>query len=72
MNYVEHIARAGDRWDSLAWRYYGDAAAFDRILAANPHIPFSDAPEPGVRVMIPVVDVEPVAPADTLPPWKRP
>ncbi|MEI4920417.1 tail protein X, partial [Klebsiella pneumoniae] len=26
MDYLEHLTRDGDRWDLLAWHYYGDAA----------------------------------------------
>lgn len=67
--YIEHVTIAGDRWDLLAWDYYGDAHGYARIVAANPHL----APLPllpaGVRVAIPVIE-KPVS-AYGLPPWKR-
>ncbi|MDI4583123.1 hypothetical protein E7X33_28695, partial [Klebsiella pneumoniae] len=25
MRYLEHITTDGERWDNLAWHYYGDA-----------------------------------------------
>ncbi|HCN1628338.1 TPA: tail protein X, partial [Escherichia coli] len=24
MMFLEHVTRDGERWDSLAWQYYGD------------------------------------------------
>lgn len=36
--FLEHITRDGERWDSLAWQYYGDPLGYPRIIAANPHV----------------------------------
>ena len=33
---IEHLTTAGERWDTLAWRYYGDPHAYGRIIEANP------------------------------------
>lgn len=33
MRYLEHVTTDGERWDNLAWRYYGDALAYERIIA---------------------------------------
>ncbi|MBJ3537853.1 tail protein X, partial [Salmonella enterica subsp. enterica serovar Derby] len=38
MRYLEHVTTDGERWDNLAWRYYGAALAYERIIAANPHV----------------------------------
>ena len=29
MRYLEHITTDGERWDNLAWHYYGDALAYN-------------------------------------------
>ncbi|MFT2542069.1 tail protein X, partial [Escherichia coli] len=33
--FLEHVTRDGERWDSLAWQYYGDPLGYPRIIAAN-------------------------------------
>lgn len=67
--FVEHLSREGDRWDLLAWTYYGDAHAYQGIVEANPEIgPVPRLPA-GIKVRIPVV-AQPLD-RDGLPPWKR-
>lgn len=69
---IEHVTRDGDRWDLLAWEYYGDALVYERIVAANPDIPITPILPSGLVVLIPVIEV--VAEETTtegLPPWKR-
>ena len=34
--FLTYITGDGDRWDLLAWRYYGDATQFGPIIMANP------------------------------------
>lgn len=67
--FVEHITSDGDRWDSLAWKYYGDPYAYERIIRANPAVPIIPILPAGIRLLIPVID--PPQPAETgpLPPW---
>ena len=33
--YLEHLTVAGDRWDLLAWDYYGDASKDTLIIEEN-------------------------------------
>lgn len=54
--YIEHITREGDRWDLLAWEYYGDALGYERIIAANPHVAIVPVLAAGIRLLIPVVE----------------
>lgn len=69
----EHTTREGDRWDLLAWEFYGDAGAFEPIVAANPTVPLYPVFPAGVRLVIPErVDLlDTAATAQELPPWKR-
>lgn len=73
---IEHITSAGERWDSLAWRYYGDPYAYGRIIQANPALDISPTLPSGRVVLIPVLPLEEARAADQLdagelPPWKR-
>ncbi len=67
--FIEHVTTDGDRWDLLAWDYYGDAHLYGPILAANLDAPRTPRLPAGLRLAIPVME-RPVA-AHGLPPWKR-
>lgn len=71
MNYLQHVTKAGERWDQLAKRYYGDPMDYERIIAANPDIAIDTTLPGGVVLVIPVVEVEDVIASEELPPWKR-
>ena len=68
--YLEHVTKEGERWDQLAFLYYGDALAFERIMAANPEMPLTSTLPGGVAILIPVVDSNTTSLQD-LPPWNR-
>ena len=36
--FIAHVTVAGERWDLLAWTYYGDASLYSPIIMANPTI----------------------------------
>lgn len=75
-DYFEHVTVAGDRWDLLAYRYYGDQYKQAVLLAANRHLILDDLAVPplvlpqGIRLKVPVVEEE-TGSAESLPPWKR-
>lgn len=71
MEYLVHITAAGERWDMLANRYYGDATRYAPIVAANPHVPISMVLAGGVMLAIPVLEEDDTMPSEELPPWKR-
>lgn len=71
MTYLEHITAEGDRWDLLAWRYYRDPMAYERIMVANPDVPVHPILPGGIKLFIPVVEVSAAAPKEKLPPWKQ-
>lgn len=68
--YIEHLTTDGDRWDQLAWRYYGDAHDYERIIVANPEVAIAAALPSGLKIRIPVIEDVAVTEAG-LPPWKR-
>ena len=52
---LKHIVKQGERWDNLAYHYYGNALEYSRIIAT---------------VFIPVLQVKPTNNED-MPPWLR-
>ena len=68
--FIEHTTNAGERWDLVAWQYYGDAARYSIIIMANPGVPIEPVFEAGVTLAIPIIEQQTVI-QDGLPPWKR-
>ncbi len=68
---VEHVTKEGDRWDLLAWEYYGDATAYEEIVAANPDVTMSPMLPSGIKLLIPVREKAENEATESLPPWKR-
>lgn len=65
---ISHQIKAGERWDTLAYHYYGDVAEISRLIDANPHLPFCEVLPVGQTLLVPVMAVKQTAQAD-LPPW---
>jgi len=70
---IEHITTEGDRWDLLAWRYYGDATRYEPIVAANVRVAILPVLPPGIVLHIPVLADQTAAQSanQELPPWMR-
>lgn len=76
--HFEHTTVAGERWDLIAWRYYG-AVHFQReIIAANRDLfrgpdgrvgPIPMRLPGGLVVRVPVIEI--AVDEANLPPWKR-
>ena len=69
--YILHISKAGERWDLLAWRYYGDPTDYQMIIMANPGVAIEPVFEAGISLAVPIVQKSTVVSVD-LPPWKLP
>jgi phage tail protein X len=67
--FIPHITIAGERWDLLAWKYYGDATLYSPIIMANPNIPIEPVFEAGLAIAIPILQLSQSLTID-LPPWK--
>jgi hypothetical protein len=67
--FLTHISSSGERWDLLAWKYYGDPSLFGPIVLANPNLPIEPVLGAGLTVLIPVLRKSGVTTAN-LPPWK--
>jgi len=67
--YISHTTLAGERWDLLAWAYYGDPTLYTSIIMANPQVPISAVFDSGIILAIPLLQVSQAQTAN-LPPWK--
>lgn len=65
---IQHQIKQGERWDLLAWHYYGDVGEINRLIDANPHIPLCEVLPTGQVLLAPVIGVKATSQAD-LPPW---
>ncbi|AWX15238.1 hypothetical protein CEP48_03240 [Mergibacter septicus] len=65
-----HQVKQCERWDNLAYHYYGDPLLYSHIIDANPQLAFYEVLPVGVTVFIPVLTVTPTS-NDTMPPWLR-
>ena len=71
MEYIEHITQAGERWDTIAHRYYGDATLLSPLVEANEHLRLLPVLPAGLPVRVPLIDdAEALGPQD-LPPLMR-
>lgn len=70
--FIPHVTVAGERFDTLAWKYYGDATVFGPIIQTNPQIAIEPVFEAGLNIGVPILVVNQAAQnqADR-PPWKR-
>jgi len=62
-----YITVAGDFWDLISFKVYGEERYMDRLIAANPAYREVMRFEAGCRIVCP--DIE-VAVSNTLPLWK--
>ena len=67
---LKHTVKQGERWDNLAYYYYGNALEFAPIINANPHISLCEVLPTGATVYILVLDIKPTN-NESMPPWLR-
>jgi len=71
-NFVEYVAKQGDRWDTIAFKAYGDTTLINGLIEANPTIVISPILEIGTRVIVPVLEQGEIQiNSELLPPWKQ-
>lgn len=61
---IHHQIKAGERWDLLAQHYYGDVGEINRLIDANPHIPFCEMLPVGQSLFVPVIAIKATSQAD--------
>lgn len=71
-NIVEYITKEGDRWDTIAFKAYGDPSLVSGIIEANSTISIGVILEAGTRVIVPILEQGEIQiDSELLPPWKR-
>lgn len=68
--YKEYVTQEGDRWDSIAYKEYGNCFNYKYLVMANPQVPISPIIKVGTKLIIPVLPDSKQANED-LPPWKK-
>lgn len=68
---LQYQTRQGDRWDLIAYHYYGDATLIDGLIAANPHLPLAEQFTANLTVFIPVLQAPVKTAQEDMPPWMR-
>lgn len=68
---LRYTTRAGDRWDLIAHKHYGNALLIDGLIAANPHLPLAEEFSDGLTVFVPVLESKPKNSQADMPPWLR-
>lgn len=72
MKYTEYLTQQGDRWDTIAFKAYGDATMIKPIIDANREVYLTEIVPAGSRILVPIIEnEETTTSADMLPPWKR-
>lgn len=67
--FYEYITQEGDRWDLIAYQFYGDAEKYEPIIESNPYVAIKPVLPSGIKLQIPVIEtLQPYKP-EGLPPW---
>lgn len=70
MDSINYTAIQGDRWDVLAYKYYGSVKSMNILTDANPTVPVSWELMPGTNLIIPIMDdTNDSIITQNLPPW---
>ena len=65
-----YIATDNDRWDHLAFDFYGDASLVEPLLQANPAYARLSVLEAGLKIIVPPKPVVTQSVSPTKAPWK--
>ncbi len=69
--YIIHKAQSNERWDDLAYRYYGDCFRYKQIIEANPDVAISPFLPAGAQIIIPFTENSTTKDEAELPIWKQ-
>lgn len=68
----QYIVKEGDKWDTVAFKAYGDSTRVSGIIEANPSVPITAVLIAGTPLVVPILeDGEILIDSELLPPWKR-
>lgn len=74
--YLLHRTSDGERWDQLAFKYYGSVSLQGELIAANRDLFLDDLRIPallpaGLILRVPIREASTTTSGAGLPPWKR-
>lgn len=67
---TNYTTKAEERWDTVAFKAYGDPLRIKDIADANPNVPLRDLIPANTVLNVPVIP-EPTLDENLLAPWKR-
>jgi phage tail protein X len=67
--YHTYVTRDKDRWDLIAYKFYGDALRMEPIIVANPTVPIVRVLPSGLKLFVPILPEK--KPEIVLPPWRQ-
>ena len=81
MTYIEHIVSDNERWDMIAWLYYGSFSkvtdsdgneinVLELLIRENEGIPIKAVIATGTVLRIPVIETTELQ-TSKMPPWKQ-
>ena len=70
--YIDYTSVAGDRWDTIAWAFYGAQfmAGIGALIEANPSVPISAILPQGTAIAVPILALAPPTSSEDVPPWR--
>lgn len=69
--YLEYKTIDDERWDQIAYKFYGIPTLYEPIIRANPYIPITSILPAGTIIQIPILQEDELDAQDKgdLPPW---
>lgn len=69
---LQYTVIESERWDSIAYKAYGNVSLMGLLIESNPELPISEVIPGGTVVNIPVIAEKQFEQTnDLLPPWKK-
>ena len=68
--YIFHTVKSLERWDNIAYQYYGNPYKIQPLIDANPHVQISGILKEGTEIKIPIDD-EVKIDNSMLPVWRQ-
>ena len=69
-DYQFYKTKPDDRWDKIAYMFYGDCFRTKELIEANPDVPIAPVLEASLDLIVPVLEKETES-EDKLPAWKQ-
>ena len=71
MSSLNYTTKEGDRWDQLAFRFYGSVKSIGILTDANPTVSLSPVIDFGTILIVPIIDNSTASViTKNKPPWK--